>query len=169
MSAPQDAPPGWAVIASSSRPGKYYYLNKATGATQWEYPTQAAAAAAAAAAAGPAQPAAAKVRASHLLVKHRDSRRPSSWKESVITRSKEEALDLIRYYQKEITEGRATLATLATTESDCSSASRGGDLGFFGPGDMQQAFEVATYKLSVGEISDPIFTDSGIHLIQRTA
>ena len=34
-----------------------------------------------------------QVQASHLLVKHRDSRRPSFWREENITRSKEEALD----------------------------------------------------------------------------
>ena len=36
-----------------------------------------------------------KVRASHLLVKHRDSRRPSSWKEVNITRSRDEALEIL--------------------------------------------------------------------------
>ncbi|ETE68950.1 Peptidyl-prolyl cis-trans isomerase NIMA-interacting 1, partial [Ophiophagus hannah] len=36
-----------------------------------------------------------KVRCSHLLVKHNQSRRPSSWREDKITRSKEEALELI--------------------------------------------------------------------------
>ena len=40
-------------------------------------------------------PRADKVRASHLLVKHKDSRRPSSWKEDNITRSKEEALEIL--------------------------------------------------------------------------
>ena len=36
-----------------------------------------------------------KVQASHLLVKHRDSRRPSSWREDKITRTKEEALEIL--------------------------------------------------------------------------
>jgi hypothetical protein len=36
-----------------------------------------------------------QVQASHLLVKHRDSRRPSSWREENITRSKEEALEIL--------------------------------------------------------------------------
>lgn len=38
----------------------------------------------------------AQVRASHLLVKHRDSRRPSSWKEATVTRSPEEALAMVQ-------------------------------------------------------------------------
>ena len=37
-----------------------------------------------------------QVQASHLLVKHNESRRPSSWKEDKITRSKEEALEIIK-------------------------------------------------------------------------
>lgn len=37
-----------------------------------------------------------QVRCSHLLVKHNQSRRPSSWREQNITRSKDEALDLIQ-------------------------------------------------------------------------
>lgn len=40
-------------------------------------------------------------------------------------------------YQKDIFSGKATLQELAATESDCSSAKNEGDLGFFGPGQMQ--------------------------------
>ncbi|CAL8464890.1 g4425 [Coccomyxa elongata] len=108
------------------------------------------------------------VKASHLLVKHRDSRRPSSWKEPTVTRSKEEALEKIRGFRDAITSGRADFAQLAAAESHCSSARRGGDLGEFGPGQMQKPFEDATYALKVGELSQPVFTDSGVHLIMRT-
>jgi len=77
-----------------------------------------------------------KIRAAHLLVKHRDSRRPASWREPKITRSKQSAEDMIKEYQKQIqafeagsTEGNPkSLSELATTESDCSSARKGGDL-----------------------------------------
>ena len=37
-----------------------------------------------------------QVQASHLLVKHRESRRPASWKQDKITRSKEEALEILQ-------------------------------------------------------------------------
>ena len=69
-----------------------------------------------------------KIRAAHLLVKHRDSRRPSSWKEPEITRSKEEALGILRGYEKRIRGGEVSLGDLATSESDCSSARKKGDL-----------------------------------------
>lgn len=74
-----------------------------------------------------------KIRAAHLLVKHRDSRRPASWREPNITRTKEDALHAIEEYEKQIQafekgEGGKSLSELATTESDCSSARKGGDL-----------------------------------------
>ena len=34
---------------------------------------------------------------------------------------------------------------------------------------LQKPFEDATYNLRVGELSDPVFTDSGVHIIKRTA
>ena len=69
-----------------------------------------------------------KIRASHLLVKHNESRRPSSWREPQITRSKDEAMQIIRGHQARIQGGDISLGDLATTESDCSSARKKGDL-----------------------------------------
>jgi NIMA-interacting peptidyl-prolyl cis-trans isomerase 1 len=57
---------------------------------------------------------------------------------------------------------------LAKKFSDCSSARVGGDLGSFGRGKMQKAFEDAAFSLKVGELSKPVVSDSGIHLILRT-
>lgn len=109
------------------------------------------------------------MRCSHLLVKHRDSRRPSSWKEPTVTRSKDEATKMIVDMRARIASGEVSFADLASRESHCSSARSGGDLGFFGPGQMQEPFEKATAALKVGELSEPVFTDSGVHLILRTA
>lgn len=109
-----------------------------------------------------------EVRCSHLLVKHKDSRRPSSWREENITRSKNEALHIINDYLKKITDKDATLQELAQKYSDCSSAKRGGDLGTFGRGQMQKPFEEAAFSLKIGQLSDIIETDSGLHIILRT-
>lgn len=108
-----------------------------------------------------------KIRAAHLLVKHRDSRRPSSWKEPEIRRTKEEALEILRGYEKKIKGGEVSLGDLATSESDCSSARKKGDLGFFGHGDMQKEFEQASFALKPGEVSGVVDTASGVHLIER--
>eukprot|EP01111_Echinosteliopsis_oligospora_P007096 TRINITY_DN2170_c0_g1_i1.p1 TRINITY_DN2170_c0_g1~~TRINITY_DN2170_c0_g1_i1.p1 ORF type:complete len:252 (-),score=50.63 TRINITY_DN2170_c0_g1_i1:47-754(-) len=108
-----------------------------------------------------------EVRCRHLLVKHRDSRRPSSWKSEKITRTKEEAIDMVTQYRQRITSGQISFEDLARTESDCSSSRDGGDLGVFGRGQMQKPFEDASFALQVGEISGLVSTDSGIHIIQR--
>ncbi|KAF8899282.1 rotamase-domain-containing protein [Infundibulicybe gibba] len=109
-----------------------------------------------------------QVRASHLLVKHSGSRRPSSWKEANITRSKEEAIEILRGYQAQINGSPETFADLAGKHSDCSSHSNAGDLGWFGRKQMQKPFEDAAYGLKVGQISDVISSDSGVHLVMRT-
>nr|XP_043884151.1 peptidyl-prolyl cis-trans isomerase NIMA-interacting 1-like [Solea senegalensis] len=110
----------------------------------------------------------AQVRCSHLLVKHNQSRRPSSWREQNITRTKEEALDLIQKYIEQIKSGEEEFEHLASQFSDCSSAKNGGDLGQFGRGQMQKPFEDASFALKVGDMSGPVFTDSGVHIILRT-
>lgn len=74
-----DLPSGWIEKVSKST-GKTYYFNPSTNESQWEKPSGNEG----------------KVRASHLLVKHRESRRPSSWREKEITRSKEEALEILK-------------------------------------------------------------------------
>ncbi|KAH7617381.1 hypothetical protein Ndes2526B_g07983 [Nannochloris sp. 'desiccata'] len=109
-----------------------------------------------------------QVRASHLLVKHRDVRNPRSWKEPEVTRSQEEALAMIKAFEEQLITGQADFAALASVESHCSSAKRGGDLGVFGHGQMMKAFEDAAFALEVGQMSGPVFTDSGVHLIFRT-
>ncbi|KAI3646331.1 hypothetical protein MP228_009259 [Amoeboaphelidium protococcarum] len=156
----QAAPPGWELRESKSNPGKMYYFNHQTGESTWEYPNTAAA--------SPQQNKSQEVRASHLLVKHSKSRRPSSWRQETITISQEDAMKLILEYRAQIESGQTTLAELAQQYSDCSSAKKGGDLGWFGKGQMQKAFEDATYSLNVGELSQPVVSDSGVHLILRT-
>jgi peptidyl-prolyl cis-trans isomerase NIMA-interacting 1 len=118
------------------------------------------------------------IRASHLLVKHRDVRRPSSHREpDGVTRSRADAWADVSRLEREIREKAggsvaglaAVFAEVAARESHCSSYKRGGDLGPFGPGQMQQAFDAAARGLGVGEMSGPVESDSGVHLILRTA
>lgn len=62
-----------------------------------------------------------------------------------------------------------SFAALAQESSTCPSGKQGGDLGFFNRGQMVKPFEDATYSLQVGELSQPIQTQFGWHVIQRTA
>eukprot|EP01122_Echinamoeba_exundans_P010165 TRINITY_DN3742_c0_g1_i2.p1 TRINITY_DN3742_c0_g1~~TRINITY_DN3742_c0_g1_i2.p1 ORF type:complete len:279 (-),score=73.20 TRINITY_DN3742_c0_g1_i2:165-1001(-) len=110
-----------------------------------------------------------QVQASHILVKHNGSRNPSSWRQAHITRTKEEAAAIVAGYRNEIMTGMKTFEEIAREFSDCSSAKRGGDLGPFGPGQMQKEFEEPAFALQVGEISDLVYSASGVHIIKRTA
>eukprot|EP00211_Chloroparvula_japonica_P009678 CAMPEP_0119122158 /NCGR_PEP_ID=MMETSP1310-20130426/2501_1 /TAXON_ID=464262 /ORGANISM="Genus nov. species nov., Strain RCC2339" /LENGTH=153 /DNA_ID=CAMNT_0007111775 /DNA_START=109 /DNA_END=570 /DNA_ORIENTATION=+ len=149
-----ELPEGWSE-GVSRKTGKVYYFNESTGKSQWEFPSE------------PADMGD-KVRASHILVKHVESRNPSSWKEAKITRSKEEAITILQDLRTRIVNKEINFADLAKLESHCGSASRGGDLGWFGRGDMQKPFEEATYGLEVNEMSGIVDTASGVHIIRRT-
>lgn len=85
-----------------------------------------------------------EVRASHILVE-----------------TEAEALNL----KNDIEQGNSTFESCAQIASKCPSGKKGGDLGFFGRGQMVKQFEEAAFTLPVGEVSDPIQTQFGWHLI----
>lgn len=87
------------------------------------------------------------VRASHILVQTED-----------------EAKKLL----EEITSGKSSFADVAAMESLCPSGARGGDLGFFTKGQMVKPFEDAVFAMKKGEVSNPVQTQFGWHLIQLT-
>ncbi|KAI6031292.1 hypothetical protein PISMIDRAFT_685367 [Pisolithus microcarpus 441] len=169
---------GWEVRMSNSKRLPYFF-NAETKESRWEAPPgltekdiKALPGADLLVRPQEDNPSAGQIKASHLLVKHRGSRRPSSWKESNITRTKEEAIAVLEQYQREIhaaSNKAETFGQLAREHSDCSSHSADGDLGFFGRNQMQKPFEDAAFALQVKEISGIVSTDSGVHLIMRTA
>lgn len=169
-------PVNWSIKVSRTHK-REYYLNQATKESSWEPPfgtdndkLQKYIAKFKANGNKPVIPGDGKVRASHLLVKSNQSRRPKSWKSPEgVTRTRDEAIALLKQYQQRILGGEITLGELAAMESDDSSHTNNGDLGFFGRGQMQPSFEEAAFGLHVGEISDIIESDSGVHLIQRTS
>ena len=82
-------PSGWEKRLSRST-GQYYYLNMYTKESQWDRPDKPANAG------NGKSDTPEEVQCSHILVKHEGSRRPSSWREDKITRSKADALALIK-------------------------------------------------------------------------
>jgi peptidyl-prolyl cis-trans isomerase C len=85
------------------------------------------------------------IRAQHILVDH-----------------EHEAQDLV----KKLDDG-ASFEDLARDFSKCPSGQNGGNLGEFGRGQMVVEFEQASFALNEGEISVPVKTQFGYHLIKR--
>ena len=86
------------------------------------------------------------VKASHILVKTED-----------------EALKL-----KQEIEGGKDFAQAAMEVSLCPSGQNGGDLGYFTRGQMVKEFEDAAFSMEKGQVSNPIKTQFGYHLIYLT-
>ncbi|NQZ02743.1 MAG: peptidylprolyl isomerase [Bdellovibrionales bacterium] len=80
----------------------------------------------------------------------------------ILVDAEHEAQDLL----KKIEEGTA-FEDLAQKFSKCPSGQQGGDLGEFGKGRMVPAFEAAAFDLEVDQVSSPVQTQFGYHLIKR--
>lgn len=73
----------------------------------------------------------------------------------------------IKDIQKKLSEG-VSFEDLARDFSTCPSGKEGGNLGEFGKGMMVPSFEKAAFALLPGEVSEPVRTQFGFHLIKRT-
>ncbi|EDQ91543.1 uncharacterized protein MONBRDRAFT_15064, partial [Monosiga brevicollis MX1] len=109
--------------------------------------------------------------ARHILVKHEESRRCSSWKDeegkNIRARSKVQATEMLTKFREQIVSGEKKFEEIAAVESDCGSAAQGGDIGTFTAEEIQKPFFDAVAGLEVNEISQVVHTDSGSHIIQR--
>jgi len=104
-----------------------------------------------------------KLSASHILIMHTGSERVKPG----VTRTKAEALALAEDLYAKLQKG-ADFAELARKSSDCpSGVEAGGDLGIFPAGRMTPKFSEAVQALEIGEISKPVETPFGYHVIKR--
>jgi peptidyl-prolyl cis-trans isomerase SurA len=102
----------------------------------------------------PQGPAVTQTRTRHILI------RPNE----VIT--EDEALRRLREIRQRLDAGTADFAEMARQYSTDGSAGRGGDLGWVYPGDTVPQFERAMNALQPGQLSEPVRTPFGVHLIQ---
>jgi peptidyl-prolyl cis-trans isomerase C len=99
-----------------------------------------------------------QVQASHILIKAGTEATESE---------KKAALNKIKEIQEKQKKGE-DFAELAKAHSECPSSAKGGDLGYFGRGQMVPPFEEAAFGMKPGEVSDIVTTQFGYHLIKVT-
>jgi peptidyl-prolyl cis-trans isomerase C len=105
-----------------------------------------------------------ELRVRHILVRTRGSAVPLLPNQADL--SEEEALAKANQIRQKIAAGE-DFAELARTESsDEGTLNKGGELGFFKHGQMMPSFEEAAYKLDIGDLSQPVKTPYGYHIIQ---
>lgn len=82
-------------------------------------------------------------------------------------RTREETLTEVQELRRRIVEDEEDFAAIAIEFSDdTGSGALGGDLDWFGSGRMVPPFEEAAFSLEIGEVSEPISTTFGYHLIE---
>jgi peptidyl-prolyl cis-trans isomerase C len=104
------------------------------------------------------------IHARHILIRAKGSPLPAQPGKKELT--EEEALAKAQEIHKKLVAGE-DFASLAKTESDdARSAAKGGDLGSFKRDQMVPAFAQAAFGLAVGQVSEPVKTQFGYHLIK---
>jgi peptidyl-prolyl cis-trans isomerase C len=102
--------------------------------------------------------------ARHILIRMQGSPVPAPPGRKELTDA--EALTKAQDLRKQL-QGGAAFEKLATVESDdVQSGAKGGDLGSFGHHQMVPAFDDAVFKMKPGEVSEPVKTQFGYHIIK---
>ena len=99
------------------------------------------------------------VKASHILIQVSQDAGNSLWNKA--------QKDLVAL-RKDILAGKISFEDAAKDKSDCPSKADGGNLGFFVKGQMVPEFDEVAFSTKVGEISAPVKTQFGYHIVKVT-
>jgi peptidyl-prolyl cis-trans isomerase C len=80
----------------------------------------------------------------------------------ILVEKQSQALELLEKIKK-----GGKFGAIAKETSTCPSAKKEGNLGYFTKGMMVKPFEEVAFKLQIGEISEPVKTEFGYHIIKR--
>lgn len=82
--------------------------------------------------------------------------------------SRDQAVARLQDVRRQIQSGRTTFARAAQEISQDGSAAQGGDLGWASPGQFVPEFEQVMNRLQPGQISDPLVSRFGVHILEVT-
>jgi parvulin-like peptidyl-prolyl isomerase len=105
-----------------------------------------------------------RVKASHILIRFKGSSAPARPGQKDLT--DEEALAKAQEIRKKLVDGADFAATAKAESDDVGSGSKGGSLGTFGHGQMVPPFEQAAFSLPLNQISEPVKSAFGYHIIK---
>jgi peptidyl-prolyl cis-trans isomerase C len=103
-----------------------------------------------------------RVKARHILIRTKGSAAPAGGKKEL---TDEEALEKVKALRARIVAGEDFAAIAKTESDDTGSGATGGELNFFSHGQMVPPFEKAAFALPVGQVSEPVKSQFGYHLI----
>ncbi len=105
-----------------------------------------------------------QAKARHILVRFKGSPVPAKPNQKEL--SEDDALAKSKAIRERVVKGEDFAAVAKAESDDAGSGAQGGDLGSFGHGRMVPVFEQTAFSLPIGEISQPVKSQFGWHLIQ---
>ncbi|OHT10377.1 PPIC-type PPIASE domain containing protein [Tritrichomonas foetus] len=147
----------WELKEIKEYQGRVFYYNKITHESTWIRPLPYP---------GLNTPWPPLISVMHILIKHKDSPDDGHSKRRHQDLTNEQAKEKIDDIFKRITEGEK-FEEIAKNESDFLTRHKNGDIGWIARGTMDPRFEEVAWNLGIGEISRPVETADGWHIILR--
>ena len=153
-----ELPPPWELKESQKFPGRLFYYNKITQESTWIRPIP-----------YPGNPIEwpPTVFVLHILIKHHLSKNAKDLNGAPITRSPDEAKQLVKQIIDEIVIEEKPFEEIALKYSEDEFGPKRGIVGWIKKGDMPKEYQEAAWQLRIGEMSPDVNTEDGIYIILR--